>query len=86
MPNLGFPEILLILVVALLVFGPRKLPELGKSIGHALREFRGQADAASAELRGLVDVPSPGVAPAPVQPIAAQPLDGQPTLPQRKED
>lgn len=40
MPNIGFPEILLILVVALVVFGPRKLPELGKSLGAGLREFR----------------------------------------------
>ncbi|ADV66961.1 Sec-independent protein translocase subunit TatA/TatB [Deinococcus maricopensis] len=40
MPNLGFPEILLILVIALLVFGPKKLPELGKSLGQGIRSFR----------------------------------------------
>jgi len=40
LPNLGMPEILLILVVALLVFGPSRLPEIGKSIGKAFREFR----------------------------------------------
>ncbi|ADV68433.1 twin-arginine translocase TatA/TatE family subunit [Deinococcus maricopensis] len=40
MPNLGFPEILLILVIALLVFGPKKLPELGKSLGQGVRSFR----------------------------------------------
>lgn len=40
MPNLGMPEILIILVIALIVFGPRKLPELGKSLGKAMGQFR----------------------------------------------
>lgn len=38
--NLGAPELILILVIALVVFGPGKLPEIGKSIGKALQEFR----------------------------------------------
>jgi sec-independent protein translocase protein TatA len=38
--TLGGPEILLILVLALIVFGPRKLPEIGKSMGRMLAEFR----------------------------------------------
>lgn len=38
--NLGFPELVVIFVVALLVFGPRKLPELGKSLGKSLAEFK----------------------------------------------
>lgn len=37
---LGLPELILIFVVALLLFGPRKMPEIGKSIGRALGEFR----------------------------------------------
>jgi len=40
MGQLGFSEMLIIFVVALLVFGPKKLPELGKSLGKGLREFR----------------------------------------------
>ena len=40
MPNLSLGEILLILVVALVVFGPRKLPELGKTIGQAIGQFK----------------------------------------------
>lgn len=40
LPNLGFPEILLILVLALLLFGPKKLPEIGRSLGKSFREFK----------------------------------------------
>jgi sec-independent protein translocase protein TatA len=38
--GLGLPELLVIFVIALLVFGPKKLPELGKSIGRAMAEFK----------------------------------------------
>ena len=37
---LGIPEIIIIFVVALLIFGPKKLPQLGKSLGRTLNEFR----------------------------------------------
>jgi TatA/E family protein of Tat protein translocase len=40
MPNLGFSELIVIFIIALLVFGPKKLPELGKSLGKGLREFK----------------------------------------------
>ena len=39
MGDLGLPELLLILVIGLLVFGPSRLPEMGRSLGRALREF-----------------------------------------------
>lgn len=38
--GLGFGEIMLIVFFALLIFGPKKLPELGKAAGHTLREFK----------------------------------------------
>jgi len=38
--SLGGPELLLILVLALLIFGPRKLPEIGRTVGRSLAEFR----------------------------------------------
>lgn len=40
MGSLGWPEIIIIFVVALVVFGPRKLPELGRSLGKGLAEFK----------------------------------------------
>lgn len=39
MPNLGPAELIIILAIALIVFGPKKLPEIGKGIGNAMREF-----------------------------------------------
>ena len=51
MGPLGFPELIIIFVVALLVFGPRKLPELGRSLGKGLSEFK----RASNDLRNTLD-------------------------------
>jgi sec-independent protein translocase protein TatA len=38
--NLGIPELILILIVALVIFGPGKLPEIGKSLGKGIGEFK----------------------------------------------
>ena len=42
--SIGMPELVLIFVVALLVFGPKKLPEIGKSLGKGLAEFKRASD------------------------------------------
>ena len=49
--SIGMPELIIILVIALIIFGPRKLPELGRSLGRSLSEFR----RASNELRNTLD-------------------------------
>ena len=41
MPNIGPLEIIIVLIIALVVFGPKRLPELGRSMGKGIREFRG---------------------------------------------
>jgi TatA/E family protein of Tat protein translocase len=51
MGPLGVPEMIIIFVVALIVFGPRKLPELGRSLGKGLSEFK----RASNDLRATLD-------------------------------
>ena len=51
MGSVGVPELIIIFVVALIVFGPRKLPELGKSLGKGLAEFR----KASNDLRSTIE-------------------------------
>ncbi len=39
----GLGELIVVLLIVLVVFGPKKLPELGKSLGNAIRQFRGAA-------------------------------------------
>ena len=41
MSNVGVPELAIVLIIALIVFGPKRLPELGRSLGKGIREFRG---------------------------------------------
>ena len=78
--SLGVPEILFILVVALLIFGPRRLPEIGRTIGKALGEFR----RATTDLKRSIDTevtleevrrepPARPVAPAAETPAAETP-------------
>jgi TatA/E family protein of Tat protein translocase len=49
--SIGMPELVIILVIALIIFGPRKLPELGRSLGRSLGEFK----KASNELRSTLE-------------------------------
>ena len=49
--NLGIPEIAVILGVALLIFGPKKLPELGRNLGKGLRNFKESLSTAASEVK-----------------------------------
>jgi sec-independent protein translocase protein TatA len=49
--SIGMPELIIIFVIALIIFGPRKLPELGRSLGKSINEFK----RASNELRSTLD-------------------------------
>jgi len=86
--TIGGPEILLLLVLALIVFGPRKLPEIGKSMGRMLAEFRKASndfkrtieDEVEAEkiqppalAEPAVEPPPPPTQPDPEPPIVRQP-------------
>ena len=61
--GIGVPELILILVVGLIVFGPGKLPEMGRSLGKGIREFRKASNA----LTAAINAPEP----PPAQPAAA---------------
>ena len=49
--SIGMPELIIIFVIALIIFGPRKLPELGRSLGRSISEFK----RASNELRSTLE-------------------------------
>ena len=57
--GIGFPELLVILVVALLIFGPAKLPELARSLGRGLAEFRRASNELRSSIMTDVDTPPP---------------------------
>ncbi|MFL6199215.1 MAG: twin-arginine translocase TatA/TatE family subunit [Thermoanaerobaculia bacterium] len=84
---LGFPELIFILVLALLIFGPKRLPEIGRTIGRGMAEFR----KASNELKRTIntelalDEPvappvRPWIEPAPVTPLNTAARSPQPAL------
>ncbi|HEY7202864.1 MAG TPA: Sec-independent protein translocase protein TatB [Methylomirabilota bacterium] len=87
--DIGLQELVLIFVIALLVFGPKNLPQLGKSLGRAMREFRKASD----EFRSTIEtnlkineidpVPEPTPSPTPLE-AAAAPLatEAVPALPE----
>lgn len=73
--GLGFTEILVILVVALLVFGPERLPELARNLGRGLAEFR----RASSDLRrSVMEASEPSAPSKPAPPPAALPAAAGP--------
>jgi len=66
MPNVGPLELAIVLIIALVVFGPKRLPELGRSLGKGIREFRGSLSGDSddePERREAIEPPPPPAAP-----------------------
>lgn len=72
--NLGFPELILILVIALIVFGPRKLPEIGSAVGKAMREFRRATSEITEEFTKPLDEPG-----SPVMEASSPMIEAPPT-------
>jgi len=66
MPNIGTGEIILLLLLALLLFGAKRLPEIGRSLGTGMREFKDSvttvADATTVETRSELPPPAPAAA------------------------
>ena len=85
--SIGMPELIIIFVIALIIFGPRKLPELGRSLGKSLSEFKRASNELKSTLeeeirldeqRATLDAakaaaPPPAAAPAPSRPADASP-------------
>ena len=71
MPNIGPVELVIILVIALLVIGPGKLPDVGSALGKSIREFRKAASDVQESVK--LDAPIAPAAPAPA-PVAPAPV------------
>lgn len=73
--GIGMTELLVILAVALIVFGPTRLPELARSLGRAMSEFRRASTDLRQTFREAVEDPKPSPAPVPpaIQPAATEP-------------
>lgn len=71
-PNIGPAEILVILVVALLVFGPDKLPEIGRQVGRAVREFRRVQATLREEVRDVLEPPEEAARPPRLPPLPVE--------------
>ncbi len=80
MGPLGVPELIIIFIVALLVFGPRKLPELGKSLGRGLSEFRRASNELRNTLEEEVRAAEREPPPPPTKPVEPMPAAPQPTV------
>ena len=72
--NVGPAELMMIIVVALLVFGPTRLPEIARQMGKAMSEFRRMSAGFQSEMRGALNEISTEVTPKP--PLAAAPESG----------
>lgn len=79
--NIGFPELILILVVALLVVGPSKLPELARSMGKAFGQFRRMADDVRDTIEQEVTIEEKGEEKKDNQPRAEEGKSNEPPKP-----
>jgi len=78
MPNIGPVELIIILVIALIVIGPGRLPDVGAALGKSIREFRkASSDITDAARVDTSPLPPAAAAPAPTAPVAP-PVTTQP--------
>src|SRR6202158_6394347 len=72
--DIGLQELILIFVVALLVFGPKNLPQLGRSLGRAMREFRRASDEFRSTIETNLKINEPDPLPEPPPAAALEPV------------
>ncbi len=72
MPNVGAPELIILLIVLLLVFGPKRLPEMGRSVGRGIREFKDSVSGNELLDEPKAAQPSAPAAPPPAPAVPAE--------------
>ena len=73
MPQLGPAEILVVLIVALMVFGPKRLPEVGRQVGRGLKELRKIQETVRDEINDVLHAPEPVSSPSSADPASVEP-------------
>jgi sec-independent protein translocase protein TatA len=74
MPNVGPFELAIVLIIALIVFGPKRLPELGRSLGKGIREFRGSLSGEGRDEQERHEaIEPPKAAAKPAEPVEGEP-------------
>ena len=90
MPNIGPLELIIVLAIVLLIFGPKRLPGLGRQLGRGMREFKDSVTGKDEEPEQRDELPSaPPAAPPADQVRRADPVDEQPAaraFGERRED
>lgn len=81
MPQLGPAEILVVLIIALMVFGPKRLPEVGRQVGRGLRELRKIQDTVRDEINDVIHAPDPAPTLPPVTTYRTSGTNGSTTPP-----
>jgi sec-independent protein translocase protein TatA len=77
MPNIGTGEIVLLLLVALLLFGAKRLPEIGRSLGSGMREFKDSVTGATKPEPPQTSVQASELPPAPPDPSVTTPRENE---------
>ena len=82
MPNIGPMELAIVLIIALVIFGPKRLPDLGKSLGKGMKEFKDSLsgendddDEEQAKLEAAASQPQPD--PEVAEPVEAEPVEAE---------
>jgi sec-independent protein translocase protein TatA len=77
MPNIGPLELAIVLVIALVIFGPKRLPDLGRSLGRGMREFKDSISGKDEEEEALEQARLETQAQQPQPPTADEPVEGE---------
>jgi sec-independent protein translocase protein TatA len=80
MPSIGWQELIIILVIVLVIFGPKRLPEVGRSLGKGIKEFKKSTSEIQEQLTGEAEKPKVSeTAPTPQEPAqSSEPQASEP--------